>query len=385
MENLTPGRYYLGARRPQPAYGQAAPIRALKPGARDVRLGNTFYPNAADVNSAVAVVMKAGRTVDGIDIQMIEHEFFSVRGEVVGEDSDMAKSHVLTTPAIRSGPSGASAPVQPDGSFEIFGVPAGPANVVYWHQSDSPGSGRTYGSTPIDVRESLDNVVVDIRVQDIRGSMRVDGERELDEMAAAALKRVSIRLRAIAGRSILDSVVDFTGGSFMLSDVPRGRYIVEAVNLYGGPYLKELRLAGRSILDSVVDFTGGFPDGDMEVVISTDSGVLNGLARTKEGEALRSATITLVPSTRKFGHSRLYPTGYAESSGAFEVDGIAPGQYEVFAWERIEETAHWNEDFMRPFLTRGKVVVIEEGKTENVDLDIITEKEMNEALARAGL
>jgi hypothetical protein len=40
---------------------------------------------------------------------------------------------------------------------------------------------------------------------------------------------------------------------------------------------------------------------------------------------------------------------------------------------------------MRPFLTGGTGLVIEEGKTENVDLDIITEKEMNEALARAGL
>ena len=40
---------------------------------------------------------------------------------------------------------------------------------------------------------------------------------------------------------------------------------------------------------------------------------------------------------------------------------------------------------MRPFLTRGKVVEIEEGKTEYLDLDIITAQEMEEALMRAGL
>jgi hypothetical protein len=100
---------------------------------------------------------------------------------------------------------------------------------------------------------------------------------------------------------------------------------------------------------------------------------------------LRFATITLVPAPRKFGHSRLYVTGEAEATGVFEVVGIAPGRYEAFAWERIEETAHWNEDFMRPFLTRGKVVVIEEEKTENLDLELITVDEMTEALARAGL
>jgi hypothetical protein len=92
-----------------------------------------------------------------------------------------------------------------------------------------------------------------------------------------------------------------------------------------------------------------------------------------------------VPVSRKFGYSRLYPTGDADPSGEFEVTGIPPGQYEVFAWERNDDTAHWNEDFMRPFLTRGKVVVIEEGKAEQIDLDIITGREMDEALMRAGL
>ena len=384
MEDLAPGRYYIRARRPQQDYGQISTLRAIKPGERDLRLDNTFYPGAAEASGAAVITMEAGRTVDGIDIRMLEREFFSVSGKVVGPDPDMAGSHVLTSPAERSGAAGASGPIQEDGSFVLTGVPAGPAHVVYWHQSDFADGSRTWGSTSIDVREPLENVIVDIRVQDISGSMRVEGERELDELAAAALKRASIRLRSVDG-SDNRSNRPGAAGSFTLSDIPRGRYIVDVDNLYGGPYLKELRLAGQSILDSVVDFTGGFPDGAMEVVVSTDGGVLNGSLRTKGGEAPQFATITLVPASRKFGHSRLYPTGDADPGGAYEVTGITPGRYEVFAWERIEETAHWNEDFMRPFLTRGKVVEIEEGKTEYLDLDIITAQEMEEALMRAGL
>jgi len=383
MEDLAPGRYYIRARRAAPAYGQVSPVRAIKPGERDLRLGNTFYPNADDVSGATAIAIEAGRTVDGIDIRMLEHEFFSVSGRIVGEDPDMARSHILTSSAERSGPAGASATIQDDGSFVMSGVPAGSASVVYWHQSDSAGGGRTWGSTPIDVRESLDNVLVDIRVQDINGSMRVEGERKLDPLADGAVARASVRLRAVDGNDNR-SIVPGADGTFTLSDVPRGRYIVDVDNLYGGPYLKELRLAGQSILDAVVDFTGGFPDGEMEVVISTDGGILSGRVQTKDGETPQFATITLVPASRNFGHGRLYPTADADASG-FEVKGIAPGRYEVFAWERIEDTAHWSEDFMRPFLTRGKVVVIEEGETESLDLDIISAQEMEEALMRAGL
>jgi hypothetical protein len=106
---------------------------------------------------------------------------------------------------------------------------------------------------------------------------------------------------------------------------------------------------------------------------------------TKDREQVLSSVVTLVPVPRRFGHELLYLTGDADSTGAFRIEGITPGRYEAFAWERIEDTAHWNEDFMRPFLTRGKVVVIEEGKAEQIDLDIITGREMDEALMRAGL
>jgi hypothetical protein len=168
--------------------------------------------------------------------------------------------------------------------------------------------------------------------------------------------------------------------------VPPGRYRFSINRLPDSQsYIQDVRLDGVSILDNVLDTTESVPGGPMEIVVSTDAGTLTGTVQTKDGEDVLYSVVTLVPVPRRFGQGLLYLTANADSSGAFRIEGITPGRYEAFAWERIEDTAHWNEDFMRPFLTRGKIVAIEEGKTENLDLDIITETEMNEALARAGL
>lgn len=385
MEDLQPGRYFIRARRTQEVYGQYSLVIANKPGERDIRLGDTFYSSATDVSGASAVVIEAGRTIDGIDIKMLEREYFTVSGKVIGSDEAMATSRVLAAPAQVGGPASGSARLQADGSFILPGVPSGPGRVIYWHESAAPGGANTYGWTPIEVQgESLDNVSVDIRIQDITGVLRVEGERELDPLAADALKRISVHLRDVDGRNDR-SVTPEADGSFTLSDVPRARYIADAGDFYGGPYLKEMRLGGVSILDTVLDLSDGFPAGSMEVVVSTDGGALRGTVRTKDGKAPGYATVTLVPATRLLGRRRLYPTGDADPGGSFEAAGIAPGRYEVFAWERIDDTAHWNEDFLRPFLTRGKVVEIEEGETEYLDLEIIPVDEMTEALARAGL
>jgi hypothetical protein len=80
----------------------------------------------------------------------------------------------------------------------------------------------------------------------------------------------------------------------------------------------------------------------------------------------------------------LYPREVADESGAFRIEGITPGLYEVFAWETIEDTAHWDDNFIRVFATRGEEVEVEGSATKNLILTVIPEAFMNDALMRAG-
>ena len=97
-----------------------------------------------------------------------------------------------------------------------------------------------------------------------------------------------------------------------------------------------------------------------------------------------SNTRILVPKVRKFQQDRLYPRAVADASGAFLIEGITPGLYEVFAWEAIEDTAHWDDNFIRVFATRGEEIEVEQSATTNATLTAIPEAFMNDALMRAG-
>jgi hypothetical protein len=48
----------------------------------------------------------------------------------------------------------------------------------------------------------------------------------------------------------------------------------------------------------------------------------------------------------------------ADIDGRFELRGIAPGAYHVFAWPDIEAGAYRNADFMKQYEDRGQALRI---------------------------
>lgn len=385
MEKIPPGRFYVRARRPAERQDQAPVAMALKPGEADLRWDDTFYPNANDVTSAATVAVEAGQQLTDIDIKMRKRPFFTVRGRVLGFDSSIKAARVLVPATAEFGAtvSGGVLPA-PDGSFELHGVPSGPATILYRPQVSERSESEPYAWKNIQVfDEDLENVVLDARRALILAPIRYDGTRELDRPIWEVNADTIFWLQAAEGGRHFSPHGEGPDGRRF--ELPPGRYRFHSYRLPDGAYLKDVRLAGVSMLDSELDTSAGVPDAPLEVIVGMDAGTLTGTVQAKQGELLISPVVTLVPAQRGVGSDRLYRSVNADSTGVFRITGVAPGRYEVFAWERIDDTAHWNEDFLRPFLTRGKVVEIEEGETKSLDLDIISTQEMEQALARAGL
>ena len=79
--NLAPGRYYISAtdrRRTVQPFAQERPGRA-----GTVQEGNitTYYPNGADLSSAVGVDVAAGAEMRGMDIRLLQAKVYTVRGK----------------------------------------------------------------------------------------------------------------------------------------------------------------------------------------------------------------------------------------------------------------------------------------------------------------
>ena len=60
----------------------------------------------------------------------------------------------------------------------------------------------------------------------------------------------------------------------------------------------------------------------------------------------------------------------ADPNGRFEIHGIAPGSYKLFAWPELEGAAYRNADFMQEFEQRGKPVKIQKRDRVSTDLTV---------------
>ena len=93
-----------------------------------------------------------------------------------------------------------------------------------------------------------------------------------------------------------------------------------------------------------------------------------------EGKAPSDATIVVVPDPPRRQRFDLYYVA-GSPNGRLHLDGIAPGDYKVFAWDDVPGDAWQDADFMRAYEDRGKPVHITERGSTNVELRLIPRRQ----------
>jgi hypothetical protein len=113
----------------------------------------------------------------------------------------------------------------------------------------------------------------------------------------------------------------------------------------------------------------GEPDKVLEIVLARNAGSLAGRVADERGQPVAGVFVTLVPnlSTARLYRTDMYKTTSSDAGGQFEVKGLPPGEYKVFALEGFEKDAWVDPDFFKPYEERGLIVNVGEGKTFTLD------------------
>jgi hypothetical protein len=90
-------------------------------------------------------------------------------------------------------------------------------------------------------------------------------------------------------------------------------------------------LNNKSVLESGID-VGTEPIRGIEVVVKSGAGSIQGKT-ISESKTVAAANVALVPATRRDNLS-LYRATTSDAEGRFLIEGIAPGDYKLFAWRR---------------------------------------------------
>jgi hypothetical protein len=134
-------------------------------------------------------------------------------------------------------------------------------------------------------------------------------------------------------------------------------------------FVKSIRMSGREILNVGLQVDGPVR-GSMQIVVSLNGGIVEGQVLAA-GKPVPNVNAVIVPSAARRHRGDLYKYVLTDDSGRFQITGIAPGDYKLFAFERVEEGAWQDPEFIRLFEDRGKAIRIEESRRVSTEVQLI--------------
>jgi hypothetical protein len=171
-------------------------------------------------------------------------------------------------------------------------------------------------------------------------------------------------------------------GTFTLRGVTAGDFRVEIHPILKVPssslvpaslqsaYVKSITLGRTDVLNDGLHLESAV-DTPLRVVISTRGGAVEGRVLNAAGKAAINARVVLVPDAPRRQRGDLYRSATSDDSGRFQLRGLPPGNYKLFAWERVESDAWQDPDFIKLYENRGKPVRIADDGRVTADAILI--------------
>ena len=360
---IRPGQVYVRAT--LRGFGFVAPGEGMDPSApsETTAYPPVFYPNVLDASQAAPLTVRGADELR-VDFSMSPQRSYSVSGRVIGglQGSSGRGTWLMLMKhgegMFAFGP-GLNTTTHEDNSFSFKQVLPGSYDLVAQQQEDKNSASAR---VEVDVREGdVQGVVVSL-------SPKVDitGHISFDSSPTPKLTGINI---ALAPEEMQDFMRGAYGqvkddGSFTLQAAPDERYRIAAYGLPTGTYLKSA-LAGR---DNVLE-KGYSPATSRSLDLVFGAGAkLTGSINTADGKGEPGVTVLVAPDRKLAGLADEFRTATTDQNGKYQVQGLRPGSYRVYAFEHIDPGAYEDETWLNGFADLGQTVRLTEGGQENLDL-----------------
>ncbi len=327
----------------------------------------SYYPNTEDLRSATGIILAPGQVQYGMDFQLRHVPTVTIQGQIAASPSELRGVMVYLLPRVAAGLAEKSPIPVVDGSFKLPAVLPGSYVLV----ADQFGeNGGVIGSARLEL-EVLDQDIKGvtltlIRPGDLIGRVRLESSRGSAaslELTDGRTGNLQVSLQRLDDETSFVAAPVNEAGRFRLKSVSPGIYRVLVNNLNAGLYVKSIRVGDYDVSEAGLDLSKGALSGEISITLSANGGGLKGNVHNEDGTSTGGAQVVAMPI------SSLYrpKTVIAESNGHYEIKGLAPGEYRVFAFQEIEPGAAEDADFMKQFADKSGKVTIHELGTETVD------------------
>ena len=366
-----------------------------------------YFPGTTDVTAAMAIDLRAGGNVEGINLTVADVRPVRIRGQVLSGGRPASGAQVslyprnntsgnLTVRGITANDMGSFEfrNVAP-GSYELaatvngpgpnvvlMGTPLGAAAGVTTMDISGGRGGRNAGlplmavRVPVDVTTSdIDGLALVLEPGfNINGKITIEGVTANDS-AATSLGGVRIQLQSdplIPPLAIVPTN-PAADGTFSITGVTNGNYRLNLAGLPRNTYIKSARLVGTDVFANGMRIDGE-PRGSLDIVLGSTPGSLDAVVFDDKQMPEAAVTVVLVPEAALQKRADMYRNATSDASGKAHWDGLPPGDYKIFAFEDIENGAWMDADFMKAYESRGKAVHIDDRGRANAEVRVIPYK-----------
>ncbi|HVH85655.1 MAG TPA: carboxypeptidase regulatory-like domain-containing protein [Terriglobales bacterium] len=153
-------------------------------------------------------------------------------------------------------------------------------------------------------------------------------------------------------------------GPTVIRGVEPGTYDVE-VDTNAGAYVASVTCGGMNLLTEPLVIAEGADPQPIRVVLRDDGASLNGTVQAPDGS--QPGLVLMVADGSQSPPRQLWVDG----SGKFQAQGVAPGSYEILAFDRTDGVEYRNREVLGAYLSHAAHVTLSAEQQAKVNVDLI--------------
>lgn len=363
--NLMPGTYYLTA-------GPSSDENRLLAETEQPKTGysSVYYPGVPDLASASPIQLAAGQHAEA-DLSLTAGPVYRVTGSVTGSPAQQGVGLLFLS---QSGDdlSFRTKFDQESGHFEVDGVPAG--NYVVKAFSQGGRDQQLRAEAHVNVAANVESLHLMLGpAMSIPVNVRMESRASSSQSTSAggAQQPAPISVRLISSEPTTpesySTVVRGSGTySMALQNVEPGKYAVDLMP-QGSWYVQSAQYGQTNLLYDDLSIAPSGQSFPMEIVLRDDGASVTGSVKSSDGTAAQ-ATVVAVAEPASRLPSRI---AYASPQGGFTLDGLAPGEYLIYAFDYSDGVEYSNPDALQPYASQAAHVTLSANQKTQVALDLI--------------
>jgi len=118
--------------------------------------------------------------------------------------------------------------------------------------------------------------------------------------------------------------------------------------------------------------------GVLELLVSPAGAQVDGIVLDAEKKPHPGAAVVLIPDEKRRHREDLFFQQSSDQNGRYSFRGVPPGEYKVFAWDKIESGVYRDPAFLERFEDEGIKVSVKARSTAAAEVKLLRAEEADQ-------